>query len=144
MTYDDKLIELDSLDRWKEDRCQKPWEMLENFTDFLIEVEDKKYPCHKLILAVHSDYFSGLLLSGMREVSEGKITFKGFKKDSFDVVFAYIYQGKLRPNLSDEVLAQIFQVANMLQISDLELEIVSCLLSRVNPHNCLEKRSLLE
>ncbi len=130
---------------WNEKRSKMPWEFLnqENFTDFVVKVDDKEYRCHRLILASHSDYFLALLSSGMKEAAHGRVELQGIKSEWFDVVFSYIYTGSLLGSHSDESLSHVFQVANMLQMADLELECVFALLKGLSFENCLQKKKLL-
>ena len=147
--FDASKLELEDLGstKWLNDRRLKPEEMLyqnDDFADFTIKVEDKEYRAHRLILAIHSDYFHGLFSSGMKEVSEGIVELKGIKKEVFGLVFAYIYTGQLKEELADEILSDVIGVANMLQISDLEVQSVGAFLSTIKAGNCLDKRSRLE
>ena len=101
--FDSSKLKLDDLgaSKWQKDRARKPKEMLQQneFTDFIIKVDEKEYRAHRLILAIHSDYFHGLFSSGMKEVSEGVVELKGIKVEVFDLVFSYIYTGQLKAEL---------------------------------------------
>ncbi len=62
---DDKNTKLS----WKKRRAFYPFELLklEAFVDFWIKCCGKTYPCHRIILATHSDYFQRCLQIGMKE-----------------------------------------------------------------------------
>ena len=142
--FDSSKLKLDDLgaSKWQKDRARKPKEMLQQneFTDFIIKVDEKEYRAHRLILAIHSDYFHGLFSSGMKEVSEGVVELKGIKVEVFDLVFSYIYTGQLKAELSDDALSEVVEVASMLQIADLEVQSVSAFLATMKPSNCIEKK----
>ena len=80
----------------------------------------------------------------MKEVSEGVVELKGLKMEVFDLVFSYIYTGQLKADLSDDALSDVVGMANMLQISDLEVQSVRAFLATMKPGNCLEKKKRLE
>ena len=145
--FDVSKLKLDHLgiSKWQTDRTIKLGEMLNqnDFTDFVIKVEGKEYRAHRLILAIHSDYFHGLFSSGMKEVSEGFVELKGISMEVFDLIFAYIYTGQLKRDLTDDILSEVVGLASMLQISDLEVQSVSAFLATMKPSNCLEKKSRL-
>ena len=142
--FDFSKLKLDDLgaSKWQKDRTRKPKEMLQQneFTDFIIKVDGKEYRAHRLVLAIHSDYFHGLFSSGMKEVSEGVVELKGIKVEVFDLVFSYIYTGQLKAELSDDALSEVVEVASMLQIPDLEVQSVSAFLATMKPSNCIEKK----
>ena len=135
-----------SFTKWNENRMVKPEEFMleETFTDFKLTVGSKTFHTHRLILGIHSEYFYRLLLSGMKETSRNEMEFKDMDPEIFQHIIKYIYSGILDCNLDDETLTEVYLVANMLQILDLEAECIAAILTNVNPQNCLEKKQRLD
>ena len=87
--FDASKLELEDLGstKWLNDRRLKPEEMLyqnDDFADFTIKVEDKEYRAHRLILAIHSDYFHGLFLCGPSSVLSEMICGHNVGMEIFD------------------------------------------------------------
>ena len=135
-----------SFTKWNENRICKPEEFMkeDTFTDFKLTVGNQVFHTHKLILAIHSEYFYRLLLSGMIETSQNEMEFKDMDPQIFQIIIKYIYNGLLDCNLDDDTLTQVYFVANMLQILDLEAECIASMLTNVTPNNCLDKKSRLQ
>ena len=135
-----------SFTKWNENRMIKPEEFMleETFTDFKLTVGSKIFHTHKLILGIHSEYFYRLLLSGMKETSQNEMEFKDMDPEIFQIIINYIYSGTLECDLDDETLTEVYLVANMLQILDLEAECIAAILTNVNTQNCLEKKCRLD
>ena len=132
---------------WKKKRTVIPNELLsqEKFVDFWITCCSKSYPCHRIILASHSDYFLRCLQSGMKEQNEGVMELTNIDPEVFDVVHSYIYSGNLKKSCSNlELLSDVFMAANMFQMEDLEVEVVLNFFQCLTPENCLEIRIILD
>ena len=132
---------------WKKKRTVIPNELLsqEKFVDFWITCCSKSYPCHRIILASHSDYFLRCLQSGMKEQNEGVMELTNIDPEVFDVVHSYIYSGNLKRSCSNlELLSDVFMAANMFQMEDLEVEVVLNFFQCLTPENCLEIRIVLD
>ena len=87
-----RQIESKTFNKWNENRMIKPEEFMheETFTDFKLTVGSKTFHTHKLILAMHSEYFYRLLLSGMKETSQNEMEFKDMDPDTFQIIIQYI------------------------------------------------------
>jgi hypothetical protein len=60
--------------------------------DVVLVVEGERFPAHRVVLAVRSEYFRGLLLSGMQEGSgQQEIALGEVSAGAFRVVLRYLY-----------------------------------------------------
>ena len=141
---DSSAMELSS---WKKKRLSYPYEFLkeEQFVDFWIHCSGKTYPCHRIILAAHSEYFQRCLQIGMKEQNDGIMDLRNIDAEVFDEIHFYIYMGAFQDQVinSIELLSDIFFAANMLQIEDLEIEVLRKILRSLTPLNCLEIKAKL-
>eukprot|EP00116_Pleurobrachia_bachei_P009737 sb/3469999/ len=102
------------------DNSQKLLEALRGFKeqeklcDLYVVVEDGwansqiKFPCHKVILAARSEYFSNMFLSGMTECSKEEVQIKGIKPEIMQLLIEFSYSGQVTIdvcNVHDLVLA---------------------------------------
>jgi hypothetical protein len=60
--------------------------------DVVLVVEGERFPAHRNVLAARSDYFRGLVLSGMQEGSgQQEIALEEVSAGAFRVVLRYLY-----------------------------------------------------
>lgn len=95
------------------------------FSDVEIKIEDKVYPCHKMVLADSSPYFLKLFTSKFSESKEWTIVIDECSSQIFDIVIEYIYTNILRfPDVEcdeiDDLLINVLLAAKMFQIEALE------------------------
>ena len=111
-----------------------------NFTDFMIKVDDKQIPCHKLILSLQSEYFNRMLShEGTKEVLEGTVTLvEELDPSAVLLVVEFFYSGKI--NVPFELAKQVIKVANYFQANDDELMKKLCVFiaDNLTPENCLQ------
>ena len=66
----------------------------DNCTDFTVEVGNKSFRCHKVVLAAMSDYFKAMFNSGMKETETNKAVLDDVSPDSFKIVMQILYPEK--------------------------------------------------
>ncbi|KAK3780699.1 hypothetical protein RRG08_015484 [Elysia crispata] len=120
-----------------------------DFTDVVVVVEEKEFPCHRVILAAVSGFFKGAMTSDMKEGREGRITLHGVTEDVFSALLTSIYE--LKNVLTDDNLFDIWAAADILQVRFIIAQcVVKCkevFDSRLSTKNCVEyltKVSLLD
>ena len=79
---------------------------------------EKVIPCHKIVLAARSEYFRGLLNSGMKESQESKIKLKDFSCSLVRRMIDALYDGVWDDYLAEEAFA-LFPVADRFLLGDL-------------------------
>ncbi|XP_075738887.1 kelch repeat and BTB domain-containing protein 8-like [Rhipicephalus microplus] len=91
--------------------CETLW-LKRQMTDVEVHVEAKIFQAHKLILTCHSPYFHKLLISTKPEML--KVQLNGITHESFSVLLAYMYTGRLQ--LTCQNIVDVFQAAKHLNM----------------------------
>eukprot|EP00058_Branchiostoma_floridae_P025999 XP_002611489.1 hypothetical protein BRAFLDRAFT_63876 [Branchiostoma floridae] len=82
--------------------------------DVVIEVEDRRFPCHRLVLSAASPYFRAMFTSGMAESRQETVVLQGLDADMFREILSYIYSGTLHVSL--DKVQPLYQAADLLQL----------------------------
>ena len=106
------------------------------YVDCLLTVDEKKIPCHKIILAATSPYFHLLFTSGFKESNQKETSIKGFSFGVISAVIHYIYSGTL--DLADEDLGELLLATNMLQMEGLQSICIDLILKQMDPVNAID------
>eukprot|EP01121_Diplochlamys_sp_Union-15-3_P002848 TRINITY_DN1269_c0_g1_i7.p1 TRINITY_DN1269_c0_g1~~TRINITY_DN1269_c0_g1_i7.p1 ORF type:complete len:182 (-),score=22.71 TRINITY_DN1269_c0_g1_i7:82-627(-) len=91
--------------------------------DFTLNIEGKKLPCHKLILASRNSYFAGVLNSGMSESQKGELDMSGPDQDhgltasALDHLLRYLYSDKVDKLLDEFDCMYIMRSAGFLSLT---------------------------
>ena len=65
------------------------------FADFKITVNEESFPCHKLMVAVHSPYLKEILTSDMAELAKQSINLDVIGLDCVRTILDYMYLGQI-------------------------------------------------
>ena len=97
--------------------------LLENSecSDFTLKCGDRKFPVHKAILSVRSDFFAGMFRSDMKEVSENDSEIEGIEPDILEIVLRYIYTSEL-PQLPIDSLRKVCAAADRFIVQSLKIK----------------------
>ncbi|KAL3090836.1 hypothetical protein niasHS_007211 [Heterodera schachtii] len=68
----------------------------DEFSDFVLVVDNQRFPVHRVVLAARSSYFKAMLYGGMRESSESEVILHDTPVQAFQALLKYIYTGKLQ------------------------------------------------
>eukprot|EP00058_Branchiostoma_floridae_P025998 XP_002611488.1 hypothetical protein BRAFLDRAFT_63877 [Branchiostoma floridae] len=82
--------------------------------DVVIEVEDRRFPCHRLVLSAASPYFRAMFTSGMAESRQETVVLQGLDADMFKEILSYIYTGTVHVSL--DKVQPLYQAADLLQL----------------------------
>ncbi|XP_066289135.1 kelch repeat and BTB domain-containing protein 12-like [Branchiostoma lanceolatum] len=82
--------------------------------DVVLEVEGRRFPCHRLVLSAASPYFRAMFTSDMAESRQKTVVLQGLDEGMFREILSYIYAGTLHVFL-DKVQA-LYQAADLLQL----------------------------
>lgn len=112
-------------------------DLLENdkFVDCILKVQDKEFPCHRLVLAASSPFFKAMFLSDLEESKKREIVLKDVEPGVMGMILRYLYTSDI--NLTEQNVQDIFMVANMYQIPSIFSVCVSYLQEKLVLGNCL-------
>ncbi|XP_076018457.1 kelch-like protein 40a [Genypterus blacodes] len=91
-------------------------DLLENdkFVDCVLKIQDKEFPCHRLVLAASSPFFKAMFLSDLEESKRREIVLKDVEPGIMGLILRYLYTSDI--DLTEQNVQDIFMVANMYQI----------------------------
>ncbi|CAJ1071585.1 kelch-like protein 40a [Xyrichtys novacula] len=112
-------------------------DLLENekFVDCVLKIQDKEFPCHRLVLAASSPFFKAMFLSDLEESKKKEITLKDVEPGVMGMILRYLYTSDI--NLTEQNVQDIFMVANMYQIPSIFSVCVTYLQEKLVLGNCL-------
>lgn len=112
-------------------------DLLENdrFVDCVLKIQDKEFPCHRLVLAASSPFFKAMFLSNLEESKKREIVLKDVEPGIMGMILRYLYTSDI--NLTEQNVQDIFIVANMYQIPSIFSVCVSFLQEKLVLGNCL-------
>lgn len=112
-------------------------DLLENekFVDCVLKIQDKEFPCHRLVLAASSPFFKAMFLSELEESKKREIVLKDVEPSVMGMILRYLYTSDI--NLTEQNVQDIFMVANMYQIPSIFSVCVSYLQEKLVLGNCL-------
>ncbi|XP_012723873.2 kelch-like protein 40a [Fundulus heteroclitus] len=112
-------------------------DLLENdkFVDCVLKVQDREFPCHRLVLAASSPFFKAMFLSELEESKKREIVLKDVDPSIMEMILRYIYTSDI--NLTEQNVQDIFMVANMYQIPSIFSVCLSFLQEKMVLGNCL-------
>ncbi|XP_065203303.1 protein roadkill-like [Planococcus citri] len=94
-------------------------------SDVIIDVNGKKYPAHKIILAARSPVFKAMFKHDMKESRQNCVEIKDTDEKIFQEILRYIYTGKVE-NLNDIAL-ELVLVAEKYDLAPLKNACLSAL-----------------
>eukprot|EP00092_Neocalanus_flemingeri_P040978 GFUD01044620.1.p1 GENE.GFUD01044620.1~~GFUD01044620.1.p1 ORF type:complete len:164 (+),score=19.23 GFUD01044620.1:71-562(+) len=110
--------------------------------DAEIVVEGKSIPCHKAVLASATEYFRKMFEHNFQENSSGgsKIVIDkdkdlGFTHEIVQSVLFYIYCGVLPYDIDDGLIPQIFVLAHMWMLGNLQQICISSMIKDIGSKN---------
>ncbi|XP_078587874.1 kelch repeat and BTB domain-containing protein 2-like isoform X2 [Branchiostoma floridae x Branchiostoma japonicum] len=84
--------------------------------DVILEVEGRRFPCHRLVLSAASPYFRAMFTSGMAESRQKTVVLQGLESDIFGEILSYIYSATLHVSL--DKVQPLYQAADLLQLDN--------------------------
>eukprot|EP00058_Branchiostoma_floridae_P001008 XP_002586496.1 hypothetical protein BRAFLDRAFT_75135 [Branchiostoma floridae] len=82
--------------------------------DVVIEVEGRRFPCHRLVLSAASPYFRAMFTSDMAESRQKTVVLQCVDASIFGEILKYIYSGTL--HVSMDRVQPLYQAADLLQL----------------------------
>ena len=102
--------------------------------DFTIQVEDRCFKVHKLIMASVSDYFCAMLTGGMAESQKDTVQVGVVTAVAMDKLVDFIYKDKME--LTKANVAEVLNAAMYLQIPTAAGVCVDFMVTNLDAQNC--------
>ncbi|XP_057311312.1 kelch-like protein 20 [Hydractinia symbiolongicarpus] len=109
--------------------------------DVNLQVNDKKYPAHRSVLAACSPYFLAMFNGDLKESAEKTIVLKDVKEDIIELIIDFVYTGNLNVNI--ENVESILEHATLLQFSEVRKLACTFLEEQLDPVNCVGIRKFV-
>lgn len=90
-----------------------------DFSDIVIQVNDSKYPAHKLILASSSPVFDRMFSNSMKEKISGVVVIEDIRPPIFEKLLGYMYTSEIESE--DYLIQEIMIASDKYEINDLKL-----------------------
>ncbi|XP_078701324.1 kelch repeat and BTB domain-containing protein 8-like [Branchiostoma floridae x Branchiostoma belcheri] len=104
--------------------------------DVVFEVEDRRFPCHRLVLSAASHYFRTMFTSDMAERRQNTVVLQGLDADMFEEILSYIYSGTLHVSL--DRVQPLYQAADLLQMDYVRDTCSSYMAMNVEGSTCVD------
>ncbi|XP_035676101.1 kelch repeat and BTB domain-containing protein 8-like [Branchiostoma floridae] len=82
--------------------------------DVVLEVEGRRFSCHRLVLSAASPYFRAMFTSDMAESRQKTVVLQGLDAGMLEEILSYIYSGTL--HVSVDKVQPLYQAADLLQL----------------------------
>ncbi|XP_070564777.1 kelch-like protein 24 [Ptychodera flava] len=105
------------------------------FTDIVLCVDGKEFPCHKVVLINGSDYFKCMFSSGMIESNKHRVTINGVEAVAMETILDYMYTGKI--SITSDRVQALLEVANLVLVFSLVDLCLSFMFDHIEASNCL-------
>lgn len=105
------------------------------FTDVVISVEGREFPCHRAVLSACSSYFRAMFLNDHRESREMLVEINGIRAEAMDTFLQYVYTGRAR--ITTDNVQFLFETSSLFQIATLRDACAKFLEDQLDPCNCL-------
>nr|CDS34429.1 ectoderm neural cortex protein 1 [Hymenolepis microstoma] len=112
------------------------------YTDVILCASDEEFPCHKVVLASSSRYFSAMFMTPFSEQQTSRVNLKQISPWALRYLLDFAYTGRL--TLSTAVVQDLFVAANLL---DYPLAVNACIdfmKRHLHVSNCLGVQLLAE
>ncbi|XP_019630540.1 PREDICTED: uncharacterized protein LOC109474632 [Branchiostoma belcheri] len=104
--------------------------------DVVLEVEGRRFPCHRLVLSTASPYFRAMFTSDMAESRQNTVVLQGLDADMFEEILSYIYSGTLHVSL--DRVQPLYQAADLLQLDYVRDTCSSYMAMNVERSTCVD------
>lgn len=112
------------------------------FTDVIISVQGRQFPCHRAVLSACSSYFRAMFCNDHRESREMLVEINGILAEAMDSFLQYVYTGKAK--ITTENVQFLFETSSLFQIAALRDACAKFLEDQLDPCNCLGMQRFAE
>ncbi|XP_019646133.1 PREDICTED: kelch-like protein 3 [Branchiostoma belcheri] len=104
--------------------------------DVILEVEGRRFPCHRLVLSAASPYFRAMFTSDMAESRQKTVVLQGLDAEMFGEILSYTYSGTLHVSLDS--VQPLYQAADLLQLDFVRDTCSSYMAMNVEHSTCVD------
>ncbi|XP_066302922.1 kelch repeat and BTB domain-containing protein 2-like [Branchiostoma lanceolatum] len=104
--------------------------------DVILEVEGRRFPCHRLVLSAASPYFRAMFTSDMAESRQKAVVLQGLDAGMIGEILSYIYSGNL--HVSPDKVQPLYQAADLLQLDYVRDTCSSYMAKNVERSTCVD------
>ncbi|XP_078589157.1 kelch repeat and BTB domain-containing protein 2-like [Branchiostoma floridae x Branchiostoma japonicum] len=104
--------------------------------DVVLEVEGRRFPCHRLVLSAASPYFRAMFTSDMAESRQKTVVLQGLEMSALEEILSYIYSGTLHVSL--DKVQPLYQAADLLQLDYVRDTCSSYMAMNVERSTCVD------
>ncbi|XP_035687983.1 kelch repeat and BTB domain-containing protein 8-like isoform X2 [Branchiostoma floridae] len=104
--------------------------------DVVLEVEGRRFPCHRLVLSAASPYFRAMFTSDMAESRQKTVVLQGLEMRVFEEILSYIYSGTLHVSL--DKVQPLYHAADLLQLDYVRDTCSSYMAMNVERSTCVD------
>jgi len=107
----------------------------DELTDVTVAVGDRRFRCHRVVLACASRYFRTLFASGMRDARQEELCLEDVDPDTFARSLAFIYKGEVVVKHSD--MPAFLQLSSRLELSSLLRKCIDLFTDQLSPETAI-------
>jgi hypothetical protein len=109
-------------------------------TDYTLECEGRRLPCHRLVLAARSGFFRGLLTTGLAEEGAASHAVTDTDPATLGLLLEFLYTGAIReaPDLAAEEVRRLMHAADFYVVDGLKRRCEEWLLARLDTANMVD------
>ena len=108
----------------------------QQFFDVTLKVDGKEFPCHRIILAASSNYFTKMFFSNFKEANASVVELFGIPHQVFDELYKYIYTGEIC--LSKNNIFQLYDISDMYMFDKIREQCLKYIQKNINLSNCVD------
>ncbi|XP_060762040.1 kelch-like protein 24a [Neoarius graeffei] len=112
------------------------------FTDVVIGVQGREFPCHRAMLSACSGYFRAMFCNDHRESRQTLVEISGVQADAMEVLLQYVYTG--RATITTQNVQYLFETSSLFQVGALRDASAKFLEDQLDPCNCLGMQRFAE
>uniref|UniRef100_A0A915E2Z0 BTB domain-containing protein n=1 Tax=Ditylenchus dipsaci TaxID=166011 RepID=A0A915E2Z0_9BILA len=96
-----------------------------DMSDVVLIAEGERFPAHKLLLSIRSNYFKAMFCTGLRESTEKGVTLMDTPAKPFSLLLQYVYTGQMQLQTADyQQTLEVFALAHKYEFPVLQEQIV--------------------
>ncbi|XP_056415999.1 kelch-like protein 35 [Hyla sarda] len=105
------------------------------FTDVILQVDSRRFFCHKVILSSKSSYFRAMFTLCFKESSDHVVSLEKISAPVMGLILDFVYEGRIF--IKEDNVEDILQASDLLHICSLRDECVKFLDGQLDPSNCV-------
>uniref|UniRef100_A0A915E6W8 BTB domain-containing protein n=1 Tax=Ditylenchus dipsaci TaxID=166011 RepID=A0A915E6W8_9BILA len=117
----------------------------QDMSDVVLIAEGERFPAHKFVLSIRSNYFKAMFCTGLRESTEKEVTLMDTPVKPFSLLLQYVYTGQMQLQTADyQQTLEVLALAHKYEFPVLQEQIVEHLQANLNVENIVRIYSAAE